>query len=55
MRQDTTESDGGTDEGVELLVAANGELQVAGGDTLDLEVLGCVLKIVLVSTSSFVN
>jgi hypothetical protein len=42
VRQNTTKSDGGTDKGVELLVAANGELQVAGGDTLDFEVLGCV-------------
>lgn len=32
----------GLDEGVELLVAADGELQVPGGDTLHLEVLARV-------------
>lgn len=41
--QDTTEGDGGTDQGVELLVTTDGKLQVAGGDTLDLEILGSVL------------
>jgi len=40
--QDAAEGDGGADEGVELLVAADGELQVARGDALDLEVLGGV-------------
>jgi hypothetical protein len=44
VRQDTTESDCGTDEGVEFLVATNGQLEVAGCDTLDLEVLGGVLR-----------
>jgi len=39
---DTTASNGGLDEGVELLVTSDGELQVAGGDTLDLQVLGGV-------------
>jgi len=43
MRQDTAESDGGTDQSIKLLVAANGELEVARGDTLDFEVLGGVL------------
>ena len=42
MGQDAAESDGGADEGVELLIAADGELQVAGRDALDLEVLGGV-------------
>lgn len=37
--EDTTKGDGGADEGVELLVTTDGELQVAGRDTLDLEVL----------------
>lgn len=36
--------DGGLDEGVELLVAADGELEVAGGDALYFEVLGGVLR-----------
>lgn len=36
---DSTTGDGGLDEGVELLVTRDGELQVAGGDTLDLQVL----------------
>ena len=43
MWEDTTESDGGTDEGVELLITTNGELKVTRGDALDLEVLGGVL------------
>lgn len=40
--QDTAERDGGADQGIQLFVAADGQLQVAGGDTLDLEVLGGV-------------
>ena len=32
----TTTGDGGLDQGVELLVTADGELEVAGGDALDL-------------------
>lgn len=40
--QDTTEGDGGTDEGIQLLVTTDGELQVTRGDTLDLQVLGGV-------------
>jgi len=39
---DTSSGDGGLDQGVELLVTADGELKVARGDTLDLEVLGGV-------------
>lgn len=42
VRQDTAESDGGTNESVELLVTANGELQMTGRNTLDLEILGSV-------------
>lgn len=38
--QHTTKGDSGTDQGVELFVATDGELQVARCDTLDLEVLG---------------
>lgn len=41
--QDTAEGDGGADEGIELLVSTDGELQVTGGNALDLEVLGGVL------------
>ncbi len=44
MWEDTTEGDSGADESVELLVAADGKLEVAGGDALDLEVLGSVLR-----------
>lgn len=40
--QDTTESDGGTDQGIQLFVTADGQLEVARGDTLDLEILGGV-------------
>ncbi len=42
MRDDTAAGDRGLDERVELLVSADGELQVAGRDALDLEVLGRV-------------
>ena len=42
MWQDTTERDRGADEGVKLLVAADGELQVTGRDALDFEILGSV-------------
>jgi hypothetical protein len=38
----TTTGDGGLDEGVELLISADGQLQVSGRDSLDLKVLGCV-------------
>lgn len=44
MGQNTTKGDGGANERVEFLIAADGELQVAGSDTLDLEVLGGVLQ-----------
>lgn len=40
--QDTTKGDGGTNEGVQLLVAADGQLQMTRGNTLDLEILGGV-------------
>lgn len=39
---DTTAGDGRLDERVELLITANGELKVARGDTLHLEILGSV-------------
>lgn len=39
VRDDTTAADGGLDEGVELLITADGKLQVARRDTLHLEVL----------------
>lgn len=40
--EDTTKGNGGSDQGVEFLVSADGELKVAGRDTLDLEILGGV-------------
>lgn len=40
--QNTTASDGGTDEQVELLVATDRELQVARRDTLHSQILGGV-------------
>ena len=52
MGQDTTEGDGGADEGVELLVTADGELEMAGGDALDLEVLCGVLQSHMVSSAA---
>lgn len=42
--QDTTEGDGGANQGIELFVTTDGKLQVAGGNTLDLEILGGVLR-----------
>ena len=44
VRDDTAARDGGLDERVELLVAADGELQVARRDALHLEVLGRVAR-----------
>ena len=44
VRDDTAARDGGLDERVELLVAADGELQVARRDTLHLEVLGRIAR-----------
>jgi hypothetical protein len=39
VRDDTAAGDRGLDERVQLLVTANGELQVAGGDALHLQIL----------------
>jgi len=38
----TSSSNGGLDQGIELLVSANSELQMAGGDALHLQILGGV-------------
>ena len=42
VRNNTTSSDGSLDEGVELFVTSDGEQQVSGSDSLDLEILGSV-------------
>ena len=42
VRQNTTKGDRGVDEGIKLLVASDGELQVSGCNALDLEILGGV-------------
>lgn len=42
--QDAAKGNGGADEGIEFFVAADRELEVAGGDALDLEILGRVLQ-----------
>ena len=42
MWQDTTECDRGADQCVQFFVTADSELQVAGSDTLDFQVLGGV-------------
>jgi hypothetical protein len=46
MGKDTSEGDGCADEGIELFVSADSELKVAGGDTLDFEIL-CGILIML--------
>ena len=43
MWQNTSESNGCTNEGIEFFVSADGELKVARSNTLDLEILGGVL------------
>jgi len=47
MGKDTSEGDGCADEGIELFVSTDSELKVAGGDTLDFEIL-CGILIMLV-------
>ena len=42
VRQDAAEGDRRADERVQFLVAADGQLKMARGDALDLEVLGGV-------------
>ncbi len=42
VRDDSTTGNRGLDEGVELLVSADGELKMARGDALDLQVLAGV-------------
>lgn len=42
--KDTSKGDSGTNQGVELLVTTDGELQMPRCNTLDLEVLGGVLQ-----------
>ena len=42
MGQHTTEGDGRADQGVQFFITPDSELQVARGDTLDLEILGGV-------------
>ena len=42
MGQDTSEGDSGTDQGIQLFIAADGKLQMAGSDTLDFEIFSSV-------------
>jgi len=39
MWKDTSEGDGCADQGIEFFVSADGKLKVAGGDTLNFEIL----------------
>ena len=39
MGQHTAKSDGGADQGVQLFITTDSELQVTRGDTLDFEIL----------------
>jgi len=40
--QDTSEGDSGANEGIEFFVTANGKLEMARSNALDLEILGSV-------------
>ncbi len=42
VRDDATASDGSLNQGVQLFVTTDGQLQVTGGDTLHLQILGSV-------------
>ena len=42
VRDDSSAGNGSLDQGVELLVSSDGQLQVSGSDSLDLQVLGSV-------------
>ena len=42
VRDHTTASNSGLDQGVKLFITSNSELQVSGSDALDLEILGGV-------------
>jgi hypothetical protein len=44
VRQHTTKGDGSTDQRIELFVTADGQLEMARSNALDLEVLGGVLR-----------
>lgn len=44
MWQHTTVCNRRADQGVELFITTDGKLEVAGRDTLDLEVLGSILS-----------
>lgn len=46
MWQDTSEGDGGTNEGIEFFVTTDGELKMAGSNALDLEILGSILRVI---------
>ena len=42
VRDDTTTCNGALDEGVELLISTDGQLKVARGDTLNLQILASI-------------
>ena len=42
MRKNATERDGRSDQGVQLFVTTNGQLEVSGSDAFDFEILGRV-------------
>ena len=42
MWQNTSKSDGGSDEGIQLFITSNGELQMTRSDTFDFEIFGGV-------------
>lgn len=46
MWQDTSEGDSGANEGIEFFVTADGKLEMAGSNALDLEILGGVLGMI---------
>lgn len=42
MRQDTTECDCCSDQGIQLFITTDGQLEMSRCDTLDLQILGSV-------------
>jgi len=42
MRDDSSTSDGSLDQGIQFLVSSDGQLQMSRGDSLHLQIFGCI-------------